>query len=51
MCEEQYHINRAMDMICSYMAQMGVNEQITWLNQCVQHVIWVEEVCEIGARV
>ena len=26
-------------------------EQITQLNQCVQHVIWVEEVWEIGGRV
>ena len=33
-----------MVTIFSYMAQMGVNEQITWLNQCVKHVIWVEEV-------
>ena len=49
--EEQYHRNRAMVMICRYMAQMGVNEQITWRNQCVQHVIRVEEVWEIGARV
>ena len=26
------------------MAQMSINEQITWLNKCVQHVIRVEEV-------
>ena len=32
------------------MAQMGVNVQITWLNQCVQHVIRVEEVLDIGDR-
>ena len=32
------------------MAQMSVNEQITWLNQCVQHVIRVEEFSVIGSR-
>ena len=49
--EEQNHRIRAMVMICSYMAQMGVNEQITWRNKCVQHVTRVEDVWEIGDRV
>ena len=40
-----------MVMICIYMAHMSVNDQMTWKNKCVQHVIWVEEVWEIGARV
>ena len=26
----EYHRNREIVMICSYMAQMGVNDQITW---------------------
>ena len=30
------------------MEQMIINEQITWWKQCVQHVIWVEEVLYIG---
>ena len=30
------------------MVQMGVNVQITWWNQCVKHVIRVEEDWEIG---
>ena len=34
-----------------YMAQMSINEQINWRNQCVKHVIRVEEVWEIGDRV
>ena len=34
-------------MIWCYMAHMRVNEQISWLNNCVHHVIWVEEVWEI----
>ena len=51
MYEDQYHINRAIVMICSYMAQMGVNDKINWQNQCVQHVIQVEEVWDIGDRV
>ena len=51
MYEEKHHRNRAMVMICSYMAQMGVNEKMTWRNQCVQHMVLVKEVCEIGARV
>ena len=49
--KEQYHINRAMVMVCRYIAQMGVIEQITWWNKCLQHVIWVEEIWEIGDRV
>ena len=48
---DQYHRNRAMVMICSYMAQMGVNEQITWWDQCVQNVIQMEEVWDIGDSV
>ena len=32
------------------MAQMSVNELITWRNNCVQHVIWVEEVWDIGCQ-
>ena len=31
-----------------YLALVRVNKQITWWNKCVQHVIWVEEVWEIG---
>ena len=49
--EEQYHSNIAMFVICSYMAQMGVNKKINWLNKCIQNVIQVEEVWEIGDRV
>ena len=30
-----------------YMAQMRVNDKITWLNQCVQNVIQVKEVWQI----
>ena len=37
-------------MIWCYMAQMSVNEKITQGNQCVQHMIWVEEVWETGDR-
>ena len=48
--EEQYHKNRAMVIIGIYVVQMGVNKQITWLNQCVQHMIRVEEVWDIGDR-
>ena len=33
--------------IWCYMVQMSVNKQTTWLNQCVQHVIQVEEVWQI----
>ena len=29
------------------MVHMRVNEQITWWNQCVQHVILVDEVWDI----
>ena len=49
--EEQYHINRSMVVICSYMAQMGVNEHITRWNQCFKHVVRFEEVWGIGDRV
>ena len=42
--EEQYHRNIEMVMIWCYMAQMGVNDQITWGGQWVQHVIQVEGV-------
>ena len=35
-------------MIWCYMDQMSVNEQITWRNQCVQGITWVEEVWYIG---
>ena len=40
--EDRYRRNIAMVIIWWYMAQMSVNEQITWLNQCVQHVIRFE---------
>ena len=43
-----YHRNRVMVMIWYHMAQMSVNWKIIWLNQCVHHVIRVEEVWEIG---
>ena len=33
-----------------YMAQISVNEQITWLNQCIQHAIRVEEVWDGGGQ-
>ena len=47
--ERKDHRNRTMVMkSCFYMAQMSVNGIITWLNQCVQHVILVEKVLEIG---
>ena len=39
--EDQYQRNRAMVLIWCYMAQMSVNEQITWRNQFVQYVIRV----------
>ena len=42
--DEKYHINRAMVMIWCYMAQMSVDEQITWWNQCVQYVINVDNI-------
>ena len=35
-------------MIWCYMDQMSVNDQITWYNKCVQYMIWVEEVWDIG---
>ena len=34
-------INSKMVIIWCYMSQMNVNEQITWWNKCVQHVIQV----------
>ena len=37
-----------MVMILCYMAQMRVNEQITWLNKCFWNVIQVEVVWFIG---
>ena len=47
--EGQYHRNGTMVMKnWWYMAQMSNNEWITWWTQCVQSVIWVEEVWEIG---
>ena len=33
-----------------YMAQMSVNEQKIWLNQCVKNVIWVDKIWEIGCQ-
>ena len=38
-------------MIWCYVAQMGVNEKINSQNQCIQHMIRVEEVWEIEDRV
>ena len=31
-----------------YLEQVSGNKQITWLNKCVQHVIWAEEIWYIG---
>ena len=38
-------------MIWFYMAQMSVNEQINWLDECVHHVVWVAGVWQIGGWV
>ena len=47
--ERHNQINRTMVMKkIWYMALMSVNEKIALWNQCVQHVIWVEEVLGYG---
>ena len=45
--KNQYRRNRAMVMIWCYMANMSIDERITWRNQYVQNMIWVEEVWDI----
>ena len=43
------HINSTMVMKSwFYLSQVSINKQINWWNQCVQHMMWFEEVCEIS---
>ena len=37
-------------MIWCYMANMSIDERITWRNQCVQNMIRVEEVWDIEGQ-
>ena len=47
--EGQYHIIRTMVIIWCNMEQMSINGKIShWWNQCVQNVICVGEVWDIG---
>ena len=46
--EEKYFRYITMVMIWFYIVQMSVNDRITWCNQCVQNVIRVEAVWDIG---
>ena len=52
MYEGKDNINSKMVMKrWCYLSQVRVNKITTWLHQCVQHIIWVEEVWDIGCQV
>ena len=51
MCEDYDHIDIPMVMIWCYMVQIGMNEQMTLWNQCVQNVTRVEEFWDIVTSV